>query len=391
MTMTSDVNVFEFATAGRIVFGEGSLAKTGEIAQSMGRRVLVVRGAAPERVEPLLALLAGHGLRVTTFAVSDEPTVDVVLAGVEQARVAGSDLIIGMGGGSVIDAAKAIAALLTNPGDPLDYLEVIGRGLPLVNPSAPMIAIPTTAGTGAEVTRNAVLASPRHRVKVSLRSASMLPDVAIVDPELTLSMPPSVTASTGLDALTQCLEPFVSHLATPLTDGFCREGLMRSARSLSRAYHHGYDVAARRDMALASLCGGLALANAKLGAVHGFAGPIGGMFDAPHGAVCARLLPLVMAANVRALEERNPGSPALARYAEVAKIVTGNPDAGVADGVVWVQELCDDLAVPGFASYGMTEDDLADVVAKAMPSSSMKGNPIVLTEGELMEILGLAL
>ncbi len=244
-----------------------------------------------------------------------------------------ADLVVGMGGGSVIDAAKAIAALLTNPGDPLDYLEVIGRGLPLANACAPMMAIPTTAGTGAEVTRNAVLASPAHRVKVSLRSASMLPDVAIVDPELTLSMPPAVTAATGLDALTQCLEPFVSHLATPLTDGFCREGLARAARSLRRAYHHGSDVAARRDMALASLCGGLALANAKLGAVHGFAGPIGGMFDAPHGAVCARLLPLVMTANVRALEERSPNSPALVRYAEVAKIVTGDADASIADGV----------------------------------------------------------
>ncbi len=296
-----------------------------------------------------------------------------------------------MGGGSVIDAAKAIAALLPNAGDPLDYLEVIGRGLPLANDSVPMIAIPTTAGTGAEVTRNAVLASPSHRVKVSLRSVSMLPDVAIVDPELTLSVPKSVTASTGLDALTQCLEPFVSHLATPLTDGFCREGLARAARSLSRAYHHGGDVAARRDMALASLCGGLALANAKLGAVHGFAGPIGGMFDAPHGAVCARLLPLVMEANVRALTDRQPNSPALARYVEVARIVTGRADAGIADGVEWVQALCDELGMPGFASYGMTENDLADVVAKAMPSSSMKGNPIALTEEALIELLQAAL
>jgi alcohol dehydrogenase class IV len=389
--MTTDATIFEFATAGRIVFGEGSLTKAGEIAQGLGRRVLVVCGDSPDRVEPLLALLAGRGLRSATFAVVGEPTVDVVLAGVEAARVHESDLVVGMGGGSVIDAAKAIAALLANPGDPFDYLEVIGRGRPLANASLPTIAIPTTAGTGAEVTRNAVLASPAHRVKVSLRSASMLPDVAIIDPELTLSVPPSITATTGLDALTQCMEPFVSHLATPLTDGFCREGLARAARSLRHAYHHGSDVSARRDMALASLCGGLALANAKLGAVHGFAGPIGGMFDAPHGAVCARLLPLVMTANVLALEERDPGSPAVARYAEVAKIVTDNADANVADGVAWVQALCEDLAVPGFADYGMSEDDLADVVAKAMPSSSMKGNPIVLTEGELTEILRQAL
>ena len=191
--------------------------------------------------------------------------------------------------------------------------------------------------------------------------------------------------------MTQCLEPFVSHLATPLTDGFCREGLASAARSLRRAYHRGSDVAARRDMALASLCGGLALANAKLGAVHGFAGPIGGMFDAPHGAICARLLPLVMQANVRALEERLPDSPALARYAEVARIVTGDSEASIADGVAWVEALCAELAVPGLAGYGMAEGDLADVVAKAMPSSSMKGNPVALTAGELVGILRLSL
>jgi alcohol dehydrogenase class IV len=317
--------------------------------------------------------------------------VDVALAGVEVARAAGSDLVIGMGGGSVIDAAKAIAALLANAGDPYEHLEVIGRGLPLRNPSAPVIAVPTTAGTGAEVTRNAVLASPEHRTKVSLRHASMLPDVALVDPELTYAMPPAITASTGLDALTQCLEPFVSHLATPLTDGFCREGLARSARSLLRAFNDGANVDARRDMALASLCGGLALANAKLGAVHGFAGPIGGMFEAPHGAVCARLLPLVMAANVRALQEREPDSPALDRYADAAKLLTGDANASVADGVSWVQALCAELAVPGFAGYGMTEDDLADVAAKAMPSSSMKGNPIGLSEEELVAVLQQAL
>ena len=378
---------FEFATAARIIFGEDVLQQAGPIAVGLGRRALVVGGGTPARLDPLLAQLAGSDLAVTTFSVAGEPTVDMALQGTAQARAFGADLVIGMGGGSAVDAAKAIAALLANPADPYDYLEVIGRGQPLANPSAPVIAIPTTAGTGAEVTRNAVLASAEHGVKVSLRHASMLPAVALVDPVLTYDMSPAVTASTGLDALTQCLEPFVSHLATPLTDGFCREGMARAARSLRRAYRDGSDVDARRDMALASLCGGLALANAKLGAVHGFAGPIGGMFDAPHGAVCARLLPLVMAANVRALQARAPDSPALARYGEAATILTGDADAGVADGVAWVQDLCDELAVPRFACYGMAEDNLADVVAKAMPSSSMKGNPIGLTERELTEIL----
>ncbi len=378
---------FEFATAGRIIFGEGVFRQVGSLAAALGIRVFVVGGGTPARIEPLLAQLVDCGLPVATYSVIGEPTVDVALQGTAQARSFGADIVIGMGGGSVIDAAKAIAALLTNPSDPYDYLEVIGRGQPLANPSAPVIAIPTTAGTGAEVTRNAVLASPAYRVKVSLRHISMLPTVALVDPELTYAMPPAITASTGLDALTQCMEPFVSPLATPLTDGICREGMARAATALRRAFHNGTDVAARHDMALASLCGGLALANAKLGAVHGFAGPIGGMFAAPHGAVCARLLPFVVAANVRALQARAPDSPALARYAEVAQILTGDADATIADGVMWVQALCADLAAPGLATYGMTESDLADVVAKAMPSSSMKGNPIVLTEAELTVIL----
>lgn len=378
---------FEFATAGRILFGEGVLDRAGTLAADLGTRVLVVGGATSKRIEPLLALLADKDLRVSTFAVQGEPTVEAVLQGTEQARDFEADLVIGMGGGSPIDAAKAIAALLANPGDPYDYLEVVGCGLPLTKPAAPVMAIPTTAGPGAEVTRNAVLASPEHRVKVSMRHASMLPHVALVDPAVTYDMPQSVTASTGLDALTQCLEPFVSHLATPLTDGFCREGMRRAARSLRRAFHDGSDCEARRDMALASLCGGLALANAKLGAVHGLAGPIGGMFDAPHGAVCARLLSRVMEANVYALQERAPDSPALARYEEVAKLLTDDIGASVADGVAWVQSLSDELVVPSFADYGMGETNYADVVAKAMSSSSMKGNPISLTEAELSAVL----
>lgn len=382
---------FEFATAGRILFGEGVFDRAGALAAELGTRVLVVGGATAARIEPLVAQLADRGLPVSTFAVTGEPKIEAALQGTEQARDFAADLVIGMGGGSPVDAAKAIAALLANPGDPYDYLEVIGRGQPLVQPAAPCIAIPTTAGPGAEVTRNAVLSSPEQRVKVSLRHASMLPNVALIDPTLTHDMPPSVTASTGLDALTQCLEPFVSHLATPLTDGFCREGMQRAARSLRRAFLDGADGEARHDMALASLCGGLALANAKLGAVHGFAAPVGGLLDAPHGAVCARLLPLVMAANVRALRERAPGSPALARYAEVASMLTGDPNATLEDGVTWTQRLADDLAVPGFAAYGMRQGDIDAIVAKARRASSMQGNPIELTEEALSTVLAAAL
>ncbi|HSG20091.1 MAG TPA: iron-containing alcohol dehydrogenase, partial [Burkholderiaceae bacterium] len=276
---------------------------------------------------------------------------------------------------------------------PLDYLEVIGAGKAITQPAAPYLAIPTTAGTGAEVTRNAVLGSPEHRVKVSLRSPLMLPRLAVIDPELTYQLPPRLTASTGLDALTQLLEPYVSHLANPLTDAICREGLRRAARSLRRAYRQGRaDLPARNDMALASLLGGLALANAKLGAVHGFAGPLGGMFPAaPHGATCAALLPQVMAVNVQALQERATAERALRRYDEVAQILTGSDRATAADGVAWVRDLCRELQIPPLNSYGLTEADFPALIEKSAKASSMKGNPIKLTGEEMAEILRRAL
>ena len=244
--------------------------------------------------------------------------------GVELAKAERCELVIGFGGGSALDAAKAIAAMLANGGELLDYLEIIGRGKPLTKPSAPFIAIPTTAGTGAEVTRNAVLASPEHKVKVSLRSPLMLAKVAVVDPELTYDLPSALTASTGLDALTQLIEPFVCNRANPMTDGLCVEGLRRAARSLRMAFGKGRDQDAREDMAVASLFGGMALSNAGLGAVHGFAGPIGGSFSAPHGAICAALLPHVMAMNLRALRQRDPHGAALFRYEEAAWWLTGD-------------------------------------------------------------------
>ncbi|MGA9348277.1 MAG: iron-containing alcohol dehydrogenase [Anaerolineae bacterium] len=382
---------FEFATATRILFGTGTLHEVGPLAAEMGSRALVVTGRRPARAKPLLDLLTVQGIEAITFSVAGEPTTEVARLGTQSAREVDCDLVIGFGGGSALDTGKAVAALLTNGGTPLDYLEVIGRGQPLTRPSAPYIAIPTTAGTGAEVTYNAVLLSPEHRVKVSLRSPLMLPRLALVDPELTHSMPPEVTASTGLDALTQVMEPYVSNRANPLTDALCREGMRRAACSLRRAYQHGDDVAAREDMALASLFGGLALANAGLGAVHGFAGPIGGMFPGPHGAVCASLLPHVMAINVRVLQERSPESEALRRYDEIARILTGNERATADDGIVWVGELCQALQVPSLASYGVTEDDFPLLIEKAAVSSSMKGNPIVLTADEMGEILKRAL
>ncbi len=377
---------FEFATANRIIFGRGTGQQVPKLAVEMGQRPLVVIGRNTDRVQPLLEALRQIGLTDTIYSVTTEPSVETIVRGVQQARQAACDLIIGFGGGSVIDAGKAIAALLTNPGQVLDYLEVIGQGKTLSQRPAPYIAIPTTAGTGAEVTRNAVLASPEHRVKVSLRSPLMLPDVAVVDPELTYAMPPAVTASTGLDALTQVMEPYVSNQANPLTDALSQAGLRRAARSLRRAYQGG-DIAAREDMALASLCGGLALANAKLGAVHGFAGVLGGIYDVPHGVICARLLPYTMAVNVRALQMRAAASPALQRYADIAQILTGQPTATAADGVRWIHDICTDLAISPLAEFGLTETDFPTIIEKSQKASSMKGNPLPLTDDELVHIL----
>jgi alcohol dehydrogenase class IV len=380
---------FEFATASRILFGIGKVREAPAAATALGRRALVVTGASGDRIAPLLAGLQAASVGCLPLGIAGEPTIDQIRRGVEFARTEHCDLVIAFGGGSALDAGKALAVLLANPGDPLDYLEVIGHGRPL-GASAPCIAIPTTAGTGSEVTRNAVLGSPEHRVKASLRSASMLPRLAVVDPELTFGLPRPLTASTGLDALTQLIEPYVSARSNPMTDLFCVEGMRSAATALPKAWESG-DRQARIAMSWAALLGGLALANAGLGAVHGFAAPIGGMFPAPHGAACAAVLPHAMEVNVSALRRRDPDSAALGRYEEAARLLTGHPHAGAEDGVRWVAQLCRRLEIPPLASYGMQEKDLPALVQKAAQTNSMKGNPITLTSDELHEIARRAL
>jgi alcohol dehydrogenase class IV len=382
---------FDFATATRIVFGNGTLREAGPLAREFGRRALVVTGRNARRAEPLLAKLCEAEVAVTPFSVPGEPEVATVQQGTALAKRENCELVIGFGGGSALDAAKAIAAMLANDGELLDYLEVIGRGKSIAQPSAPFIAIPTTAGTGSEVTRNAVLASPEHRVKVSMRSPLMLARVALVDPELTCDCPPAVTAGSGLDALTQLIEPFVSCRANPMTDALCVEGIRRAARSLRIAFSDGRNAAAREDMSLASLFSGLALTNAGAGAVHGFAGPIGGMFPAPHGAVCAALLPHVMATNLRALRQRQPASETPARFDELARLLTGSAGASADDGVKWIEQLVGDLQIPPLSVYGLTATNVSDVVEKSAQASSMKANPLVLTREELVETLTRAL
>jgi len=380
--------MFEFATAGRILAGAGRAAELPGVVAGLGSRVLVCTGADPARHA---GLLAGLGLPAVVFAVAAEPTVDLARAGAAAAREHGADVVAAVGGGSVIDLGKAVAMLLGNGGDPLDYLEVIGSGRRITQPAVPCVAVPTTAGTGAEVTANAVLASPAHGLKASLRSPLMIPRVALVDPELTVSCPPRVTAASGLDALTQCLEPFVSVRANPLTDGLAREGLRRAAAGLRAAYADGSDLAARSDMAMCSLLGGIALANAKLGAVHGLAGVIGGTADVPHGMACAALLAPVIEANVRALRSGPAGHPALDRYTEAARLLTGKPAASIGDGLAWIRETVSQLAVPGLAAFGIGPQHAGDIAAKAAGSSSMQGNPVALSHSDLIAAVRQAL
>ncbi len=375
---------FEFATAQRIIFGEGKLREILSIAPEFGQRALVIVGGAVERAKPLFDVLDEAHVAHTDFAVAKEPDIALITRGAETANAFAAEMVISFGGGAAIDTGKAIAALATNPGGVLDYLEIIGKGKKLTQTPLPFVAIPTTAGTGAEVTRNAVISSPEHKLKVSLRSPLMLPKVALVDPELTYGLPKEITAYTGMDALTQCIEPFVSNAANPLTDALCKEGIHTGFGAINAAYDDDAPFA-RGAMALTSLCGGLALANAKLGAVHGFAGVLGGMYDAPHGALCAALLPHVTRVNIQALMKREPKNLARHRYRQVEQMIGGD------DCASRLEELVKTLGIPPLRTYGIKSEDFPTIVEQSAKSSSMKGNPIVLTNEELTEILEKAL
>jgi alcohol dehydrogenase class IV len=377
----------EFATASRFIFGSGRARDLPELTRSFGSRLLIVTGnhgrtRHAEHLQPLQQ--RPHTL---LLQVAGEPNTNAIQQALQMARAHACDSVLALGGGSVIDAGKALAGLLPNPGHIEDYLEVIGRGQPLRHPALPFIALPTTAGAGAEVTRNAVLLNPQHRVKVSLRSLFLLPRVALVDPGLTLGLPPALTASTGMDALTQLIEAFLSCKANPLTDAFCREGIPRATRALPRAFTHGHDLPAREDLSLAASLSGMALANAGLGAVHGFAAPIGGMFNAPHGAVCASLLPHVIRANLQALRQRHPDHPILPRFTELARLLTGTTNASADAGLHWIDSTCASLQIPTLRQFGLTPGDIPLLREKGQQASSMRGNPVPLLPGELDEIL----
>ena len=386
------IGSFDFATAGRIIFGPNRVKELPKLAREFGTRVFLVTGGDQGRHRNVIQALETAGLELGHCAITGEPSVADVESGAGSARNHRATVVIGIGGGSVIDAAKAIAALATNEGPALDYLEVVGRALPLPQRALPIIAAPTTAGTGSEATRNAVLCVPEKRVKVSLRHISMLPSVALVDPELTLSLPPDVTAQTGLDALTQLIEPYLSCKATPMTDTLCWAGILKVQLALKPSFDDGSDLAARAEMSMASLWGGIALANSGLGVIHALAGPLGGMFPAPHGAICAALLSHGLETNLIAARLPSAAkSPSAGKFVQrmesLASAMTGGQAKSPDSAIEAIRKLIQSLNIPPLSSWGVTESDIPEIAKKALETSSMKGNPFPLTAADVEGLL----
>jgi alcohol dehydrogenase class IV len=378
---------FDLAVPADVRFGAGRVSEVPAALAGLGAsRVLVVTGRTTSRADAIRSALSKTGISSIPFGVATEPSIERVRAAMALLADAGCDAVLGFGGGSAIDVAKAAAVLATSGIDPLEHLEVIGAGRMIETGGLPCVAVPTTAGTGSEVTRNSVLSG--GGVKASLRSPLMLPKVAVVDPDLLVGLPSTTIAASGMDALSQLIEPLLCQRANPFSDALARDGIGRSARSLRRAYAEGMeDAAVREDLALASLFGGICLANSGLGAVHGIAAAAGARLAAPHGAVCAAVLAAAMEVNLRALRDRAPEHPALLRMAELATLLTGQPEADPEDAISWLQELTATLSIPGLASYRLSEDEIPAVVTAAQKASSMRGNPIELTDAEVTEIV----
>ncbi len=378
---------FDLAVPADVRFGAGRASEVPAALATLGAsRVLVVTGRTTSRADVMRSALTEAGIASIAYGIEAEPSIERVRDAVAVAAEAGCNAVLGFGGGSALDVAKAVAVLATSGTDPIDHLEVIGAGRPIERPGLPCVAVPTTAGTGSEVTRNSVLSG--DGVKASLRSPLMLPKVAVVDPDLLAGVPQQTIAASGMDALSQLIEPLLSRRANPLTDALARDGIRRSARSLHRAYEDGMqDPFVREDLALASLFSGICLANSGLGVVHGIAAAAGARLSAPHGAVCAAVLAAAMEINLRALRDRARDHPALSRMGEVATLLTGRSDASPEQAITWLEDLTTALSVPGLASYRLDPDGIDAVVTAAQKASSMRGNPIELSDDEVGEIL----
>ncbi|MCM8594315.1 iron-containing alcohol dehydrogenase [Accumulibacter sp.] len=390
--MSDGAGRFSIGRLPRIEFGSGAIARLPEIAAGYGRRLLLVTGARSfvesAAGERLFAAFRQRGLDWQRVGVSGEPSPEFVNQAVASFRASAFDAVVGVGGGSALDAAKAIAGLLRTGNPVEDHLEGVGPELPYRGPATPFIAVPTTAGTGSEATRNAVLSAPGG-FKKSFRDEQLVAEWAIVDPDLLASCPPELIAADGLDAFTQLLESFVSLRANPVTDALARSGIM-AARDALPALHRAQSAAARAQMAYASLTSGICLAQAGLGAVHGLASPLGALFPIPHGVVCGTLVASATAGNIAALEAREPDNPALPKYAEIGRRFAMQKGLNGRDArrflVDTLRRWEEELALPRLSAYGIAASDLPRIVA-ASRGSSMKTNPVVLGDDELTGIL----
>jgi alcohol dehydrogenase len=393
----SGIAPFTVARLPRIVFGAGRRDAIAAEAAAFGRQALVVTGARSLRASvewPKLGeALAAAGIEWAPLAVEDEPSPQLVDDAVAGHRDRGIEVVIGIGGGSALDAAKAIAGLLPHGNSVMDHLEGVGRGVPYRGPSLPFIAVPTTAGTGSEATKNAVLSvRGGDGFKKSFRDESLVPRVAIVDPDLLRTCPQEVVAANGMDAFTQLLESYVSANASPFTDALAWSGMEAFAGGFLDFWQGDERAAAagRECTAYAALMSGITLAQAGLGAVHGLASPLGAFFPTPHGAVCGTLVAESTAINIAALGAREPDNPALRKYAQVGSLMAGRAvaDADEARGLLvdTLREMVETLQVPKLSAYGLGEGDVDRVVANAR-GGSMKTNPLVLTDDEIADLV----
>jgi alcohol dehydrogenase class IV len=391
-----NIPAFAISSVPRIVFGDGMRRRLPELALEFGRHVLLVTGSASFRHSPawqeLLDGLQAAGISYAHVSVSGEPSPQRADELAQQFRGAQIDAVIGIGGGSVLDAAKAVAGLLRVPNSVMDYLEGVGPELPYQGPAVPFIAVPTTAGTGSEATKNAVLSVQGEQgFKKSFRHDSLVARYAVVDPELLATCPSALVAADGMDALTQLLESYVSLKANPFTDALALSGI-RAARDSLLPWHAGTgDLAAHRSgMAYASLLSGITLAQVGLGSVHGLAAPLGAFFPIPHGVVCGTLVAACSASNIRYLQQRTPDSPALEKYAVLGRLLADAPvlDDGAARASLLdiLSDWTERMQLPRLGAYGMRAADIPRVVANCR-GSSMKTNPVVLADEEVAEIL----
>lgn len=385
----------EFATAGRVIFGSDEFKQLGDLAAGFGERVFVLTGATSAHqsglIERLDGLLAARMLTTRKAEIDREPTVSLVDAISAGAREFNPSCIIALGGGSVLDVAKAVGCLLTNGGSVEEYLE--GLAAPpraIEKPSVPVIAVPTTAGTGSEVTKNAVIRADDGSFKKSTRSPLMRPAIAVVDPMLSATMPPAVTAASGMDAQTQLIEAFTSRRAGILTDGLVREGLSLISTALEQAYSNPNDLAARESMAMASLLSGMALDNAGLGAVHGLASPIGAMFEIPHGVICANLLPEITEANIECARNEDPTGKTVRKYQDVARMLTGDSEGMLKRLVTTLRIQRRTLRIPPLGTFGFSAEDIPRILAGCR-AGSMNTNPIHLEDAVLAEAVRAAI